>query len=50
MHRFPIFLIVSALAFAGVPILGQQQASPTTPAPTAIPKPATEAVLVRNTG
>ncbi len=42
MHRFPIFLIVSALAFAGVPILGQQQASPTTPAPTAIPKPATE--------
>jgi hypothetical protein len=42
MHRLPIFLIVSALAFAGVPILAQQQAPPTTPAPTATPKPTTE--------
>src|SRR5882724_8093094 len=40
MHRFPIFLIVSAIAFAEVPILAQQQASPT--APTATLRPTTE--------
>ena len=40
MHRFPIFLIVSAIAFAEVPILAQQQASPT--APTATTRPTTE--------
>src|SRR3981189_943317 len=40
MHRFPIFLIVSAIAFAEGPILAQQQASPT--APTATTTPTTE--------
>src|SRR5882762_6167681 len=28
MHRSPIILVVSALAFSGVPILAQQQAPP----------------------
>ena len=44
MHNTPIILVVSALAFAGVPMLAQQQAAPP-PAqqqtPQAAPQPAT---------